>query len=377
MCGEPGPMPGRFKPLRGWLWWINAVLAVPLIGLLIAFVIMSFVMEKPPYDYALLINGADYFCFRPENFRYGEDLHIYYPAPFYSTFCLPNRYVEPVMRWVWMLLPALAVLWLARGRAVVLVYPPLGVLLLIGQSSWLVLPAYAIAAWERNDRPIRVWYGILLAAGIFKPHLTLPVWLWLAWRWWRRGEWRTLAVWALAATAIVLPAFVLRPAWLIEWLPNGRGFEPVNLASLALVPVQLGQMGFAPGPAGLVVVFGFCLLAAGGIALLLRWRRRYLAFYDWALVFFLANPFLNDYDLIALLPFVAPRPRRLLLALTAGVVTWLFAMFSGTVSPHYRWSMSLLVTHTGLAGGAAVARRGHARHYCPTASVIGPMRCST
>jgi len=337
-------MPETFKPLRGWLWWINVVLAVPLIGLLIAFVIMSFVVEKPPYDYALLMNGADYFCFRPESFRYGEDLHIYYPAPFYSTFCLPNRYAEPVMRWAWMLLPALLALWLARGRAAVLAYPPLGVLLLIGQSSGLILPAYLIAARELDRRPIRAWHGVPVAMGIFKPHLVIPAWIWLAWRWWRRGEWGALAMWALAVVAVVLPACILRPTWLVEWLPNGRGFEPVNLASLALVPVQLGQMGFAPGPGGLAIVFAFCLLAAGVIVLLLRWRRARLEFYYWVLVFFLVNPFLNDYDLIVLLPFIAPYPRRLLLAVTAGVVTWLFAMLSGTVSPNYRWSMSLLVT---------------------------------
>ncbi|MBN2469203.1 MAG: hypothetical protein JXN59_00660, partial [Anaerolineae bacterium] len=329
---------------RGGLRVTNHVLAALLLGLVIAYVLISFAVEMPPYDYWLLMNGADMFCFQPEQFQYGEDLHIYYPAPFYSTFCLPYRYAEPALRWLWMLAPVLLALWLARGRAAVLAYPPLGVLLLIGQSSWLVLPSFIIAARDCAKRRVPAWYGILLAPGIFKPHVALPVWIWLAWQWWRRGERRALAAWALSAAVLTLPAFVMRPGWLMEWMPNGRGFEPVNLASIALVPVQLGEMGFAPGTQGLVVVFVFCLAVALAVYALLRSRRRQLALYDWVLCFFFVSPFLNDYDLVVLLPFVAASPRRLLLALTAGIVTWLFAMMSGAVSPHYRWSMSLLLT---------------------------------
>lgn len=333
-----------FRPMRGPVRRLNILVAAILIGLLIAYVVISFAVQMPPYDYWLLMNGADYFCFQPERFAYGEDLHIYYPAPFYSTFCLPYRFAEPVLRWIWMLAPVLLALWLARGRAAVLAFPPLGVLLLLGQSSWLMLPGYIIGARDREDRPVPAWYGVWLALGVFKPHVIAPVWVWLAWRWWRRREWRALGVWAGSVVALVLPAFVLRPSWLVEWLPNGRGFEPVNLASLAMVPVQLGGMGFAPGAQGLAIVFGFCALAALGLYAVLRWRRGTLGLYDWTLLFLLVSPFLNDYDLVVLLPFLAHRPRRLLLALTAGVVTWTFAVFSGAVSPHYRWSMSLLAT---------------------------------
>ncbi len=335
--------------LDGRLRLVNLALVALLVGLVIAFVVISFAVEKPPYDYWLLMNGANLFCFDQAAFRYGLDLHIYYPAPFYTTFCLPYHYAEPLLRWVWMLAPVLLTLWLARGRAAALAYPPLGVLLLIGQSSWLIIPAYIIGARDHMDRRVPWWYGLVMALGVFKPHVALPVWACLAWRWWRRREWAALIAWATGVIVLMLPAFLLRPGWLLEWLPNGRGFEPVNLASVALIPVQLAGMGFAPGPEALAVVWGFCLLVGVAGYTLLRRRRGRLTLYDWALLFFFVSPVLNDYDLVVLLPFVAQRRRRLLLALTAGIVTWLFAMMSGAVSAHARWSMSLLVTLALLA----------------------------
>ena len=338
------PASGQGQALPRRLRLANAALAAFLVGLLIAFVLVSFAVEMPPYDYWLLMNGAALFCFDQGAFRYGLDLHAYYPAPFYTTFCLPYRYAEPLLRWVWMLAPVGLTLWLARGRAAALAYPPLGVLLLIGQSSWLMMPLYLVGAREGADRAVPWWHGLVMALGVFKPHVALPVWAWLAVRWWRRRAWGALGAWGLGAAALMLPSFLLRPGWPLEWLPNGRGFEPVNLASVALIPVQLGQVGFAPEPGALLGVWGFCLVVGVLVYGLLRWRRGRLALYDWALLFLFVSPVLNDYDLVVLLPFIAGKPRRLLLALTAGTLTWLFAMMSGIVSPHARWSMSLLVT---------------------------------
>ncbi len=339
----------RQGQLRGRIRTINLVLVALLVGFLIAFVTMSFVVDSQPWDYYLLMRGADLFCFDPDSFEFGRDLHIHYPAPFYSTFCLPYRVAEPVLRWVWMLAPVVLTLWLARGRAAALAYAPLGVLLLIGQSSWLLMPPFIVAARQRDDRAVPWWQGALVALGIFKPHVAAPVWVWLAWRWWKQRQWSALVTWAVVMIAIVLPSFILRPNWLLEWLPNGRGFEPVNLASLAQVPVILGGLGFAPGTGELLAAFGFCLLAGVVVYLLLRWRRGKLVLYDWVLLFFFVGPFVNDYDLVVLLPFIAGRRRRLLLALTAGLLTWLFAMMSGETSPFARWSMSLLVTLVLLA----------------------------
>jgi hypothetical protein len=338
-------MPSTALPrLTGPLRRVNLVLAALLVGLVLAYVVVSFAVDMPPYDYWLLMNSADYFCFQQEAFVFGTTLRAFYPAPFYTTFCVPYHFAEPILRIVWMIAPIGLALWLARGRAAVLVYPPLAVLTLLGQSSWLLLPAFMVAAQDRDDRSVPGWWGLLLVPGVFKPHVILPIWVWLGWRWLRRREWRALAFWGAGVALTVVPAFMIRPTWVIDWLPNGRGFEPVNLASLAMIPVQLFGMGFAPGAAAQLMVYGTALVLGGAIYGWLRWRRGQLALYDWVLVFFLVSPFLNDYDLVVLLPFIANHRRRLPLALAAGLIAWVFAMLSGAVSPHYRFSMSLLIT---------------------------------
>lgn len=339
---------------------INLVLLALLVGFLIAFVAISFLVDSQPWDYYLLMRGADWFCFAPEHFAFGRDLHIHYPAPFYSTFCLPYRVAEPILRWAWMLAPVFLALWLMRGRAAVLAYPPLGVLLLIGQSSWLLMPPFIVAACQQGQSRIPWWQGALVALGVFKPHVAAPIWIWLAWRWWRQRQWPALAAWVAGVIGLVLPSFILRPNWLFEWLPNGRGFEPVNLASIAQVPVILGGLAYAPGTSGLLGVVSFCLLIGLIVYGLLRWRRGTLALYDWVLLFFFVSPFVNDYDLVVLLPFIARSRRLLLLALTAGILVWLFAMLSGVTSDHYRWSMSVLVTLVLIGERLWVRRRASA-----------------
>ena len=333
----------RLPPLPRSVRTINLILVALLGALVIAFVIMSFMVGSQPYDYYLLMRGADMFCFEPESFAFGRALHIHYPASFYSTFCLPYHFFEPVLRWVWMLAPILLLLWLARGRAAALVYPPLGVLLLIGQSSWLLLPPFMVGAFQRDDQVVPWWQGAVMALGVFKPHIAAPVWLWLAWDWWKRRQWSALMAWLVTVLIIVLPSFVIRPTWLLEWLPNGRGFEPVNLASVAQVPVVLGQIAYAPGTGAMLLTYGFCGLMGVLVYGLLRWRRGKLGLYDWVLLFFFVSPLVNDYDLLVLFPFIAQSRRRLLLALAAGLLSWVFAMLSHATTGA-RWSMSILVT---------------------------------
>jgi hypothetical protein len=327
-------------PPRSWssrgLRIANTLLIVLFVSALIAFVIVSYWVSKPPYDFQILMRGAESYCFDNTHFQFGLEQHSYYAAPFYTTFCLPNHYAEPLLRWGWMLAPFFLALWLARERAAVFGYAPLGILLLIGQSSWLMLPLYMLALWQIDERHVPAWYGLIFGIVVLKPQVAVVAVMWLVYRW--RQQKTVLLVGALAIIAMSIPAFVLRPGWLWEWLPNGRGFEPVNLASVAFIPVQLGQMDFAPGAGAQAVVWGFCALVGLVVYSLLRWRRGTLTLYDWVLVFFLISPVLNDYDLVVLLPFIANRPRRLMLALTAGVVTWLFAMMTK------RWSMSFMIT---------------------------------
>ena len=351
-------MIGPWPRLRGRLRVFNNVMIAWLVGVLIVFVIESFLVDSQPYDYYILMRGADLFCFHQGAFHYGWP--FYYPAPFYTAFCLPYHFAEPLLRWTWMLAPVMMTLWLAQGRAAALVYPPLGVLLLIGQSSWLVLPPFWVGVRDQAGEEAPWWHGLLVALGLFKPHIALPVWVWLGWRWLKRRQWAALAAWAAGVAILVVPSFLIRPGWLVEWLPQPRGYEPVNLATLAQIPVVLGHVTFAPDRETQVVIYALCLLMGVILYAIVRWRRGGLALYDWTLVVFLVNPMLHDYDLLALLPFIARSRRRLLLALTVGVLVWLFAMMSRVTAPKGRWSMSLLITLVLLADRLWNVRRGKA-----------------
>jgi hypothetical protein len=314
---------------------LNSAAILAGVSLSIVYLVVSYAVNSKPYDYALLMRGADWYCFDNDAFVYGKDLRVYYPAPFYTTFCLPNRYAEPLLRALWLGIPLGAALWLARGRAAVLAYPPLFILILLGQSSWLLLPAFMLAAGDKKRQSSPWWHGLALALCVFKPHIALPVVVYLLYRWWKQHS-PAFYVAIVGMIAVCIPAFLIRPTWLAEWLPSGRGFEPVNLASIAFVPVQLAGLGFAPGTGGQVIVYSFCALVGVGLFVLLR-RQGHLTLYDWVLLFFFVNPFLNDYDLIVLLPFITQNRRRLLVALVGGVVSWVFALMT------LRWSMSFMV----------------------------------
>ncbi len=322
----------------GWFHFLNTLLLALAAALLIAYVIVSF-STYPPYDYHLLMRGTESFCFDNANFSFGISVeHVqrnFYPAPFYTTFCLPNHYTPQLLLAVWMLVPFGLAVWLADRRAAVLVYPPLFILLLLGQSSWLTMLLFIMAARHTKERPVRWWHGLIFGVSVFKPHIAFPAFVYLVYRW--RNHRRTLVVGALTMLAVVLPSFVIRPGWISEWLPSGRGFEPVNLASIAYIPVRLGRIPFAPDSTVQALVWLFCLAVGIVVYILLKRQRSKLEIYDWMLLFFFVNPALNDYDLVVLLPFIANHPRRLLLAVTAGIVTWVYAMMT------LQWNMSFMV----------------------------------
>jgi len=325
-------MPETFKPLRGWLWWINVVLAAMLIGATLALALASLAVGRGPYDYSLLISAAERFCFYPEHFQYGDAGRVYYPAPFYTALCVPSRYAEPLLRLLWMVAPVALGLWMARGRAAPLLIPALGDHMLLGQSTWLLLPQYWLAERAARGDRATFWHGLLVAPGMFKPHVAALAWVWLAVRW--RGQWRAYAGWLAGVLLLSVPAFVLQPDWPLAWLAvafGGRAEDStIGRASLYLVADRLALP--------MLIGLAWCLLAAGLIVMLLRWRRGTMEFYDWVLVFALGNPLLNAYDLIFLLPCLLHDRRRIGVALTAGVVAWAFAFVAG------RFSLSLLVT---------------------------------
>lgn len=334
-----------------WLVMLNLIgVGLGAAVLIASLLIGEIIAKEPPFDYAILMRSADIFCFDQPNFQYGISTYTdggqqrsFYPAPFYTTFCVLHRYMPTALLIVWQFLPFLLAVWLAGRRAAVLVYPPLFILLLLGQSSGLLLPLYIVAAWTMRGYKPRWWHGLTFIAAVFKPHIAFPAVVYLLYRWRRQPAIFFTGCAALAS--ITIPAFIIMPDWVLAWLPNGRGFEPVNLAAIARIPVRMFDIGFAPTAWAQMAVWAFCGIIAVILLMLLRWRHKNMTFYDMLLVFCFCIPLLNDYDLIIILPFIAPNRRRLLLALTAGIIAWMYAVMSGAVLGNLGYyNMSVLIT---------------------------------
>ncbi len=317
---------------REWRRWLNLILLVALVSIPLAYVSVALATGERAFDYGKMMYAANLYCYDNPAFSYTLRLETWYPATYYTTFCWPHRHIEPLFYVVWMLAPVGITLWLARGRALALTFAPLGDMVLLGQNTWMMIPLFTLGLNHREGQHVPWWHGLVLALGALKPHIAFPVWLWLGWRW--RGQWKPYLAWGLGMIALAVPAFLLRPTWLIEWLLNssqGRGTEAaIGRGSIALIPDRPGL----PMP----VVYLFCLLVAVLVYALLRWRRGRLEFYDWTLLFLFASPVMNDYDLIVLLPFLVGQRRRMAVALVAGIAAWAFAFATG------RWSMSVMIT---------------------------------
>jgi len=328
---------------------VNTILIVFGLAVVLAYwAIGEFIRGLPPYDYLHLMSSSQQFCYGQEAFEFGWP-HLY-PATFYTTFCLLYQYVAPVLSFLWLMIPFFMVLWLSGRRSAVLVFPPFAILIILGQSTWLILPIYALVVFVvEQGKPLKWWHGFLLIGMVFKPHIAGLGVVWLLYKGYRYiGFWVTAVLtWVL----IFIPGFIMRPTWLIEWLPSGRGFEPVSLGSIAIVPVRIlgldvsRVVGMDPGAMNQLLVWGFCGLTAVLLLVLLYWRRKTLTIYDWMLVFCFANPLLNDYDLVIILPFIAMFPRRLLLALVASLAVWVYVLMTGyTEGTLGQYNAVLLIT---------------------------------
>lgn len=308
---------------------LNITALIALAGLLIAYIWIGQVQNDYPYDYGILQFGGELFCFQPDEFAYGDE--YLYPAPFYTTFCGAFRYAPDALYWAWMIAPFVLALMLSGQRAAVLVFAPFYIHMVLGQSTWLIVPLYWLALIADRQQQVRWWYGLFVPLALLKPHIAILPFVWLFYHGRRQI---TFLVTAIVATVLVmLPSFLLEPAWVSEWLSAGRGYKIPSIANIGIIPIQLLQLGESQLPRvhpalGQLVVLFFGGAVAWALLCYLQRRRTDLIFYDWALVFALTNPFMHDYDLIILLPFLANRPKRLLLALTAGLAVWVYAQMT-------------------------------------------------
>lgn len=327
------------QPMTAWQW-LNALLIALALIAWTAITLSALLAEREPFDYRILMDSAERYCYAPDSFQYGitrypvaEDGRevlpqlSFYPATFYVAFCALAHHAPALNLLLWMLLPLVTAFMLSGGRAAILAYPPLFLLILLGQSTtWVMLMLVLIAHYEQGGK-VRAWHGIAVASFFFKPHLAALGLLYLLWRW--RKSPATLAVALGMALALLIPAFAYLPSWVGEWLAQGRrGFEIGSMVSVAGWWVRMFNLPFAPSASVQLLVWGISAGVAVGLLGLAYWRRGKLEFYDWLLVLCLTLPLIHDYDLVILLPFIALRPRLLLVALVCGALAWLFAMFS-------------------------------------------------
>lgn len=309
-----------------WYHAINMTMLVLAATVLLAYTITPrFFRDDYPYDYGILMFGGELFCYQPEQFSYGGE--YLYPAPFYTTFCGLFHHLPEPLYFVWMLAPFVLVVILAGQRAAAMVYPPLFIHMQLGQSTSLLLPLYWLADIA-SRHGVRWWYGLFVPLAIFKPHIAILPVVFLFWFGRKQVLFWLSAI--VSSIIVMLPAFILQPSWVVDWLSAGRGFKLPSIANVGIIPIQILQLGEEQTPLINATVGQLIVLAWGGlIALGLLWwihhRRGELTFYDWVLVFAFTNPFMHDYDLIILLPLIANRPRRLLLAITAGALVWVYA----------------------------------------------------
>src|SRR5690606_6896582 len=127
----------------GWYFGFNILFIVIGIAIVLSYWgIGEFIRGIPPYDYLHLMNSSRVFCYSQATFEFGWP-HLY-PATFYTTFCGFYLYAAPVLSFLWLVIPIVMALILSGRRAAVLVFPPLVILLILGQSTWLILPIYML-----------------------------------------------------------------------------------------------------------------------------------------------------------------------------------------------------------------------------------------
>jgi hypothetical protein len=325
----------------------NELLLIAAGGLFFFYLAAALIQNQQPFDYVQLIRGVRIYCNDPTHFVYGVSTYTdgliqrnFYPAPFYSAFCVPDAVSPNALFLIWMLFPFVWAVILSKQRAAIFAYAPLFLHILLGQSTAFLIPLYYLAA---NPRPPRWWYGIIIATALFKPHVAAPAVLILLWRW--RHHWGAWITAAVSSIAFLIPTFLHTPDWIQQWLGSARGFEIISLATVARVPIRALNMPYVPAPDQQRLIWGFAVVVAIVVLGALWYRRKRLTFYDIFLVFCFTAPLVHDYDLVILIPFLVQRPKRLLLAVTAGLPAWIYAMMSGTPDrPLGFYNLSLLIT---------------------------------
>lgn len=230
----------------------------------------------------------------------------YYPLPMVLVFAAFSALPRWASLALWLGLPALLAVWMCGPWG--LAFGPMLAHFTGGQAAGLSMAG--VWGWRKAHiqgthtqvRPYTGWMdGIILSLATLKPHLAVVPMGWALYAWWR--AWRKQPVRRemggfMVGMAVLwgLPTLIW-PGWVGEWLGNLRSEQPRAMAGA--IPRALAWL--APQDY-------FWSLVIPALAVGLIWVLERPSLERGMAVWFVAAPWVHDYDAIVLLALLAGRP---------------------------------------------------------------------
>jgi hypothetical protein len=289
------PTPGRPTPSTA----LPVAVTSLILAIYLAYVGFVIAIDRGPIDFETFMSIGT-------RFAHGDEVYIensYYPLPYVAIFALFSLMPRPISMAVWMLGPVVLVLTVTRYRPYGLLFAPVFSHFAGGQSS--VFGLLGFYGYRANIRQPSYLGGIFLALTCLKPQLGLvPVgyamFQWLSTiRSQRRIPKQALAF--LTTLALMyLPAFILRPTWLVQWLSAPR---PVLGRAVSSAIPRLLLFVTSPN----TITYWLLWIFLSSLLVAITWRaKRTSATLDLlVLLSFIISPLMHDYDLIQVLPIVS------------------------------------------------------------------------
>ena len=309
---QPSAEPLSYKKL---------LLYIPVIVIYISYLLFISLNNHPPVDYVTFMQIGQRYLNHQPIWEFGS----YYPLPYVMIFAWFSTLPPSLSIFLWHVIPMVVILMISRGRLWPLLLGPVIDHFIGGQSVVFVLVGVTIYRSHQKD-----WIGGFgLALLLMKPNLAIFPLAWAGIQWLQELRTRrriSSQVWAFVGLSalIFLPSFLVMPDWLSTWTPTRR---PIDMRPLAgILPRSLvileGKQGTGPDFWVPLVLIALVLFIALWFA-----NRRKLSFDVYMLFSFIVNPYIHDYDLLQLLPFLDTSWKRQL-AIVTSIPTWLVIFFA-------------------------------------------------
>lgn len=269
-----------------------------ILSIYLAYVAFVIVADQGPVDFETLMSiGGRLVSGLPV---YAEN--SYYPLPYVGIFALFNLMPRAVSMAVWLMAPVIIALVITGYRPHGLLFAPVFSHFAGGQSSVFGLLGFFGYRW--NLDPSRYAGGFFLALTCLKPQLGIVPVAYAAYRWLEHYRVNSeiprqaIAFFGLSGL-IYLPAFLLRPTWLVEWLSVPR---PLFDRAISSAIPRLLLFVSSEDTVGYWIMW----LVLSVAALVITWRLKgnSHALDVLVLLSFIISPLMHDYDLIQVLPTI-------------------------------------------------------------------------